>query len=194
MDETPLQSPSPDVPRAKRPYIKRTGKRKMGFRMDTPPFPVRTLWEKASQEERQKAHSTGVLLLEHWLGRLSRKELAERLSLPPLRVWQLSQQALAAMVTGLLKQPKSPPKGTPLPQEFAMDDTASLKKENEKLRQENQALKDLLAVLKDLPGNRLPKSAKLKAPQGEAGKKISPSNPLAAPPRSLAGKPEASQG
>ena len=56
----------------------------------------------------------GVLMLEHWLGRMTRKDLGTKLNLPPLRVWQMSQQALAGMVVGLMAQPKRPPKGTPM--------------------------------------------------------------------------------
>jgi hypothetical protein len=170
---------------------RRAGKRKTGFRMDTPPFPVRFLWEAASPEDRQRAHQTGVLMLEHWLGRMTRRELGEKIGLPPLRVWQMSQQALAGMVAGLLKQPKNPPRGTPLPSEEEPGENAmDLKRENEKLRRENELLTELVAVLRDMPGN---KKVDLDQIKSRNQKKISP-NPLATSARNLAAQPKNAQG
>ena len=60
------------------------------------PVPVRALWEAATEEERKRAHETCALILELWVGKATKAEAAERLKVPPLRVWQLSQQALAA--------------------------------------------------------------------------------------------------
>lgn len=134
---------------------KRAGKRKTGFRMDTPPYPVRAIWELASDQERQEAHKTGVMVLEHWLGRMTRKQLGEKLNLPALRVWQLSQQALAGMVVGLMAQPKRPPKGTPMPNQTKSqdkDELKTLRKENHELKEQNRVLQELLDVVKDLPG------------------------------------------
>src|SRR5574338_1704483 len=71
------------------------------------PVPVKALWEKATEEERKRAHETCTLLLELWLGRATRAEAAARLKVPPLRVGQLSQQALAGMVAGCLRQPRA---------------------------------------------------------------------------------------
>ena len=85
-------------------------RRKASFKMPKKvAMPVRGLWESASEEERAVAHRTGVAILEMWLGQASRQEVAERLNVPPLRIWQLSQQALSGMVAGLLKQPKKKP-------------------------------------------------------------------------------------
>jgi hypothetical protein len=185
---TTLQAPPPE--RVKRP--KRAGKRKMGFRMDTPPFPVRAIWELASEAERQEAHKTGVLILEHWLGRMTRKALGERLNLPPLRVWQLSQQALSGMVVGLMAQPKRPPKGTPMTSELHKqdkDELKSLRKKVADLEQDNRVLKELLDLLKDMPTQ----AAAQTAPKG---KKISPfkdPNPLRQD-RALAQEPKQKQG
>lgn len=159
--ETPLTAPIP-VKRG-RPR----GKRNSGFRMETPPFPVRAIWELATEQERLDAHKMGVLMLEHWLGRMTRKELGEKLNLPALRVWQMSQQALAGMVVGLMTQPKRPPRGTPMAREMKADNAElkTLRKENHELREQNRVLQDLLEVLKDLPG--MPA-----APKPLAGKKI----------------------
>ena len=154
-----------ETPPTKR--FKRAGKRKANFRMDTPPFPVRAIWELASEQQRREAHQLGVLMLEHWLGRMTRKALGEQLNLPPLRVWQMSQQALAGMVVGLMAQPKRPPKGTPMAAEkrIEKDELKSLRKENHDLREDNRVLKELLDVLKDLPNQTA-------APAAPKGKKI----------------------
>jgi hypothetical protein len=173
---------------------KRAGKRKTGFRMDTPPWPVRAIWELASPEERQEAHLKGVLMLEHWLGRMTRKDLGTKMNLPPLRVWQMSQQALTGMVVGLMAQPKRPPKGTPMAIEkkIEKDEMKSLRKENHDLREQNRVLQELLDLLKDMPEQRPA------APQASKGKKISSKtqtpNPLAKESRNLAGESKSTQG
>jgi hypothetical protein len=166
---------------------RRMGKRKMGFRMDTPPWPVRAIWELASEQERKEAHQKGVLMLEHWLGRMSRKDLGTKMDLPPLRVWQMSQQALTGMVVGLMAQPKRPPKGTPMAMEkkIEKEDLKTLRKENHELKEQNRVLQELLNLLKDMPG-QMPA-----APQAPKGKKISSKtetpNPLAKESRNMAG-------
>jgi hypothetical protein len=179
MEETLMEQPNPAtmeaLPTAPK-RNKRAGKRKSGFRMDTPPFPVRAIWELATEAERQEAHKTGVLILEHWLGRMTRRDLGTKLNLPPLRVWQLSQQALAGMVVGLMAQPKRPPKGTPMAQTHQQDkdELKTLRKRVATLEQDNRVLKDLLDLLKDMPGQAAETLTK--------GKKISPTsktgNPL----------------
>jgi hypothetical protein len=179
MEETLMEQPSPAtmeaLPTAPKRH-KRAGKRKSGFRMDTPPYPVRAIWELASEQERQEAHKLGVLMLEHWLGRMTRKDLGTKLNLPPLRVWQLSQQALAGMVVGLMTQPKRPPKGTPMANQAKIEreDLKTLRKENHELREQNRVLKELLDLLKDMPAQAAATPTK--------GKKISPTpktgNPL----------------
>src|SRR5688572_19158960 len=92
---------------APRPRRMRTGLKRTRF--DVPkrmPLPIKTLWESASEEERARAHRTAVEVLCAWLGKATRAEAAARLSIPPLRFWQLSQQAVSGMVAGLLHQPR----------------------------------------------------------------------------------------
>src|SRR4051812_49016298 len=108
--ENPATISAPQPRKGRKP-----GVRKSSFKMTTPPYPVKAIWEMASPEEQKSAHQMGVLMLEHWLGRISRKQLAEKTKQPPLRIWQMSQQALSGMVVGLMAQPKRPPKGTPMP-------------------------------------------------------------------------------
>jgi hypothetical protein len=45
--------------------------------------------------------------MEYWMGQATKKQIAEKLNLPPIRIWQLSQQATCGMVVGLLTQPKT---------------------------------------------------------------------------------------
>src|SRR5262245_47145740 len=71
------------------------------------PKPMRALWDQASQEEKEKAHQAAASILENWLGQVSREEIAKKLGIPRLRVWQMSQQALVGLVAALLKQPKA---------------------------------------------------------------------------------------
>ena len=70
-------------------------------------LPVRALWETASPEEKEKAHQTAAALLEYWTGRAKKEEVAQKLGIPPLRVWQLSQQALSGLAAALVKQPRA---------------------------------------------------------------------------------------
>jgi hypothetical protein len=67
---------------------------------------MKSLWEWATTAQQEQAHKTAVCLMEYWLGQSSKQEIARRLDLPPLRVWQLSKQAISGMVVGLLTQPK----------------------------------------------------------------------------------------
>ena len=69
--------------------------------------PLRALWEAASEEDRTKAHQRCTVMLEYWLGRISKAQAAEKLQIPQIRVHQLSQQALSGMGVALLKQPRT---------------------------------------------------------------------------------------
>ena len=85
----------------------RTGKKRLKF--DPPqrfPRGVRELWTSATSEEQRQAHQACTQILALWLGKRRRAEVAAELSIPPLRVWQMSQQALSGMLAGLLHQPR----------------------------------------------------------------------------------------
>jgi hypothetical protein len=149
--------------------------------MDTPPWPIRAIWELASDQERQQAHRMATLILENWLGRQTRKDLADKLKVPSLRVWQLSQQALTGMVVALMAQPKRPPQGSPLPAAKLPDleELKELRKEVRKLRDEKRVLEDLLVLLRELPGQ-----GETPAKGKKTGSKYQP-NPMAGQGRSL---------
>jgi hypothetical protein len=121
------------------------------------PQPVKALWDAASDEEKTRAHRLAAVMLQVWLGKMKRSEAAEQLALTPLRVWQLSQQAVAGMVAGLLKQPRRyRQKGV-----AAMggslsgdEDPKRLKKENAELKRKLKIAEDVIALLRELPGQR----------------------------------------
>ena len=61
---------------------KPSGKRGRRFKVPPPAMPVKSLWLQASEEERLRAHETGMVMMEYWLGRISKLEAARRLNLP----------------------------------------------------------------------------------------------------------------
>jgi hypothetical protein len=71
-----------------------------------------------------------------------------------LRLWQLSQQAVAGMLAGLLKQPRTR-RGTGaaswLPPE---EDPMQLKRRVAQLERELKLAEELIALLRELPGNK----------------------------------------
>lgn len=116
------------------------------------PKPMKALWDSASEEEKQKAHQAAVAILECWMGQASREEVSKKLGMPPLRVWQMSQQALVGLVAGLLKQPKAR-KGTKpvLPPE---EDPVKLKKRIASLEKDLGMMKELVGLLREFPAHR----------------------------------------
>jgi hypothetical protein len=115
------------------------------------PAPVRALWKGASPQERERAHQTATTVLKAWLGKVSREEAARELGLTPLRFWQISQQALAGLVAGCLRQPRFRGKAdlgaTPEP-------VAALKRRILVLEREVEAGRRLIGLLRELPGHR----------------------------------------
>ena len=130
----------------------RRGKKRLVFQPPRlAPISVRRLWDSASTEEKSRAHETCVAILSMWLGRKTRTEVASDLSLPPLRVWQLSQAAVSGMLAGLLKQPRGRGRSATTMQTGSEEDPRALKKRISELEAENRALKELLALLQSLP-------------------------------------------
>jgi len=116
---------------------------------------VRPLWEQASDEERQRAHRYAMAILESWVGRASWDETAERLGLPPVRVHQLSQQAVSGMLAGLLKQPRRRRKVVPSADPVAPeDDPVRLRKRIGELEAKLARTEDLVRVLQEFPWHR----------------------------------------
>ncbi len=121
-------------------------------RVPRPIVPMRGLWESATQEQQRAAHEATVWMLEYWLGKISKPEVAGHLGVAQVRVWQMSQKAVAGMVCGLLPQPRWR-KGQRMTQADPENDPAALRKENAKLRRELEVAKQLIDILKTLPGN-----------------------------------------
>ncbi len=119
------------------------------------PFPVRALWESATAEQQERAHKVGMWLLEYWVGRKTKGEVAEAIGVAPVRVWQMSQQAISGFLAGLLKQPRN--RGRP-PEMFGPtgETAAELRKRLDKAERELQKANRLIELLKEMPRLRKP--------------------------------------
>ena len=122
-----------------------------------PAIAVRGLLDAASEEEKKTAQETCALILELWLGKTSKAEIGRRLNLPPLRVWQLSQQALSGMIAGLLVQPRMRSRlkaGAGVASVVRRDpatNTTQLQREILRLKQDLAASQQVNALLKQFP-------------------------------------------
>jgi hypothetical protein len=148
MDTNVIETANETLPKRRH----RTGKKRLHFTAprEMPPG-VRQLWQSASMEEQQRAHQTCVQILAMWLGKKTRDEAAALLSIPPLRVWQLSQQALSGMLAGLLKQPRSRRGKETSMQPLSEDDPRLLRKRIAQLEKDVRDRDDLIRLLASLP-------------------------------------------
>jgi hypothetical protein len=151
MDET-TTSGEARAPSEARPRRVRRGLKRLRFSVPKMPLGVRDLWKAASEEERQQAHRCAVALLQAWLGKTTREEGAKALGLSPLRFWQLSQQAVAGMVAGCLRQPRAR-RGRP-PTIETEEGAAALRQKVRTLETELSQARTLIEILKQLPGHR----------------------------------------
>src|SRR5262245_18181456 len=88
--------------------MKRRGRKRARFGIRKEPArSVKSLWEGAIEDDRQRAHRTCMAILEMWLGKKAKGDVERELGLSGIRVWQLSQSALSGMLCGLLKQPRT---------------------------------------------------------------------------------------
>ncbi len=147
MDNTTATPPTEEA----RPRRTRTSRKRTRFASyPRPAIAVRGLWEQASAQEKCTAHRCCMAILEYWLGKASKVEIATRLELAPLRVWQLSQQALSGMLAGLLRQPKRRAK-VALPPASPEQDPTLLHRRIGELEKKLARTEDLVRVLRDLP-------------------------------------------
>jgi hypothetical protein len=116
-----------------------------------PPVAIRTLWEWATLAEKEHAHKTAAALMEYWMGQSSKQEIASRLNLPMVRVWQLSQQAISGMVVGLLHPPKNK---TNSAQSSPEEDPRKLKMRIQELEKWVATQQRLIVILRDMPITR----------------------------------------
>ena len=150
---------------------RRSGKR-LRFAPPRPALPVRGLWEAASEEEKAKAHTTCVAILEWWMGRKAKDAVANELGLTGVRVWQLSQAALSGMLAGLLRQPRR--RGRAAMRAVLDDksqDLAALRKENAELKRRLAVAERLIVLLREIPigkGHTLPPAQEAETADGRA--------------------------
>ena len=151
MDEPQQKHLETSLIHATPPRRTRMGRKRTVFKCPVnAAWPVRGLWEAAPQAEKERAHEICMELLEYWLGKKDKVEVARDLVVSPLRVWQLSQQALSGMMAGLLTQPRRKvssevfeglPDGTP----------AALRARVAELEKKLVRTEDLVRVLRTAP-------------------------------------------
>lgn len=150
-------APTPAATAPAAPPVKRTRRSWKRTQFAIPPRPapsVRALWTQAKEEERLRAHRTATALLTNWLGKATKAETAATLQVTPLRVWQLSQQAVSGMLAGLLTQPRTRPgrppttDGAPAPPPWALQNKVA------QLERELARAEGLIALLKEMPMRR----------------------------------------
>jgi hypothetical protein len=111
---------------------------------------VRGLWEKASEDQRVKARENAKVIMEYWMGRISRAQAVTKVGMRPVRFWQLTQQAIAGMTAGLLTQPRFR-KG-----EFVgKNEEQEIKKLNAKVKELELTVasqQKLIEIFKSIPG------------------------------------------
>jgi hypothetical protein len=139
-----------EVPRRTRHFRKR--------RLQTVPrmpLPVKALWDQASEAEKMQAHRTAAVLLQMWLGKVSRVEAARELGISPLRLWQQSQQAIAGMVAGNLRQPRyQRRKGVPAMAVDPAEDPQRLRQRIKELERQLRIAEDVNRLLREFPVHR----------------------------------------
>lgn len=134
---------------------RRTGKKRLCFEVPVKmPAGVRELWRSAPSEDQERAHRTCVQILSLWLGKRPVEEVAAILSLPRLRVWQLSQQALSGMLAGLLKQPRRRIGAKEAVMGRSEDDPRTLKKRIAELEKKLALRDELVRLVAALPKPR----------------------------------------
>jgi len=148
LSNQPQTNESEPIPTKRRA---RTGRKRSVFlKAPRPAWPVRGLWEQAPKEEKERAHKTCMLMLEYWLGKKSKGEIAKELEVSPLRVWQLSQQALSGMLAGLLTQPRRRVTKDAFERRTG-ESREALKKRITTLEKELSRTEDLVRVLRTAP-------------------------------------------
>lgn len=147
---------------------RRGGKRVHFVKRPRPAWPVRGLWEAASEEQRDRAHRTCTAILELWLARKTSGAVAAELGLSPVRVWQLSQSALSGMLAGLLKQPRWRGRIEMAATESEHEELLRLRKQTREQEAKLKAAESLIVLLRGLPANRTPTKGPTGAVVGEA--------------------------
>lgn len=157
------------------PSEKRTRhERKRRIRVLPPPaISVKGLWEAASLEERERAMEIAIRIIEMWLGKTTRREAAQHLKVPLVRMNQLDRQAMSGLMAGLLIQPRTRKKRADaasaagglsalVMRPSPANDPELLKKQVRQLKQELLASEQVNALLRRFPVLRDSESADAK--------------------------------
>jgi len=144
-------------------------------------YPIKAIWDAASEQERAKARELVTELLGYWLGQQSKDELAKSLGVPPIRVWQMSQRAVAGMVAAMLR----PPLGRRGAMPKLDPEVKELRERIKVLEHENEVQRRLIRLLRTMPGNErreLPQEEQRAKPKAARGKKaLEPRGPATSP-------------
>lgn len=145
----------------------RTGLKRTRFAVPARmPLPVRALWAGATPQAQEAAHRAATAVLRAWLGKASREEAAEELGLTPLRFWQLSQQAVAGLMAGLLHQPRF--RGRVVPGSgLEAESVGVLRRRITSLERELDGARRLIGLLRQLP---VPRAAGPASPEAGDGR------------------------
>ena len=149
-----LESESPPPPTIEIPKPETKSRKARKPRVTPPkqlPVAIRSLWEWATTAEQERAHLTAAALMEYWMGQSSKQEIATRLGLPMVRVWQLSQQAISGMVVGLIHPPKNRTKAPSIRPE---DDPKKLQRRITELENQVALQSRLIVILREMPLSR----------------------------------------
>src|SRR5262249_61062977 len=79
------EEPSPGTSLIVHP--RQRGARRRMTRTFRPVYPIRALWEAASEDERRLAQERCTTILEYWLGGMGKEGGAKRLNVPKNRLW-----------------------------------------------------------------------------------------------------------
>jgi hypothetical protein len=114
-----------------------------------PVYPIKAIWDAATAEERDRARELATELLGLWLGQQTKEDLAKRLQVPPIRVWQMSQRAVAGMVAAMLR----PPEGRVGPMPRLAPEVRELRARVAALEKELAVSRSLVTLLRSMPGS-----------------------------------------
>jgi len=188
---TPSMAPGPAVETTAGTASRRPRRRRAAIsKWAQPVYPLKSIWDAASEEERQKARELATELLGLWLGLQSKEELAKRLSVPPIRIWQMGQRAVAGMVVAMLK----PPAGRRGPMPRQEPAVAELRARVATLEKELGISRRLVEILRTMPGSVAPKEPKEESgaararvrERGQRSRKASAPRAAGGPPREAA--------
>jgi hypothetical protein len=142
---------------------KKHSKRKLQM-MEKPAIPIKILWHQASEDQKKMAFTNGTIMLEYWVGRLTKTEAAKALNIPIIRLWQMSQQASSGMLVGLLKQPTIRAKDM---KEKPENDVKALLKKIAELERTIEMQSRLIAIFREMPGCRTASLTEKNTPRKE---------------------------